>query len=103
MPVEFYPDQLEPSDQNAVIWRFMNIKKFANFMDGSELYFCRADLFHDESEGLPPENYLPAPNLHPLDVLDRRTIDDSIGCAAQFREAFYKRAKAEGGRADVGD
>jgi hypothetical protein len=67
----------------------MNMKKFADFIGTGELYFCRADLFHDESEGLPPENYFPSPNLHPLDVLDRKTIDDSIGCAAQFREAFY--------------
>ena len=70
-------------------WRFMNMKKFADFMDTGELFFCRADLFHDESEGLPPENYLPSPNFHPLDVLDRRKIEDSIGCVAQFREAFY--------------
>jgi hypothetical protein len=89
MPIESYPDQLGPSDQNAVIWRFMNMKKFADFVDNGELYFCRADLFHDDGEGLPPENYLPSPNLHPLDVRDRRTIDDSIGCLAQFREAFY--------------
>ncbi|HXZ13649.1 MAG TPA: hypothetical protein VEG64_14790 [Candidatus Sulfotelmatobacter sp.] len=89
MPIETYPDQLEPADQNAVIWRFMDMKKFTDLMDSGELYFCRADLFHDESEGLPPENYFPSPNLHPLDVRDRRTIDDSIGCVAQFREAFY--------------
>lgn len=89
MPIETYVDQIEPQNQDVVIWRFMNMKKCADFMDTGELYFCRADLFRDESEGLPPENYFPSPNLHPLDVLDRRTIDDSIGCAAQFREAFY--------------
>ncbi|HLW80710.1 MAG TPA: hypothetical protein VKS20_01585 [Candidatus Acidoferrales bacterium] len=89
MPVETYPDQLEPSDHNAVIWRFMDISKFTDLMGTGELYFCRADLFQDKSEGLPPENYLPSPDLHPLDIADRRKIDDSIGCVAQFREAFY--------------
>src|SRR5208283_1118595 len=89
MAIEAYPDQLEPQDHDAVIWRFMNMKKFADLMTTGELYFCRADLFHDKSEGLPPENYWPSPGLHPLDVLDRRKIDDSIGCVAQFREAFY--------------
>lgn len=89
MPIETYPDQLEPKNQDEVIWRFMNLEKFADLMDTGELYFCRADLFHDENEGLPPENYFPSPNLHALDVRDRPTIDDSIGCVAQFREAFY--------------
>jgi hypothetical protein len=89
MPIESYPDQLEPANQDGVIWRFMNMTKFADLMNTSELYFCRADLFEDKSEGLPPDNYFPFPNLHPLDVLDRRKIDDSIGCLAQFREAFY--------------
>lgn len=27
--------------------------------------------------------------LNPLDLLDRHKLDDSIGCAAQFREAFF--------------
>lgn len=89
MPIETYVDQIEPENQDVAIWRFMNLEKFTDLIDTRELYFCRADLFHDESEGLPPENYLPSPHLHPLDVLDRRTIDDSIGCVAQFREAFY--------------
>jgi hypothetical protein len=89
MTLETYIDQLEPKHQDVVIWRFMNMKKFADLIATSELYFCRADLFRDTSEGLPPENYWPSPDLHPLDVLDRREIDDSIGCVAQFREAFY--------------
>jgi len=89
MPVESYPDQLEPSDQDVVIWRFMSMRKFVDLMNTGELYFCRADLFEDKSEGLPPDNYYPFPNLHPLDVHDRRRIDDSVGCVAQFREAFY--------------
>ncbi|SRR6266446_113115 len=89
MPIESYPDQLEPENQDAVIWRFINMKKFRDLMTTSELYFCRADLFHDESEGLPPENYKPFPHLNPLDLHDRHQIDESIGNVAQFREAFY--------------
>lgn len=90
MPVETYVSQLEPESQEAVIWRFVNMKKFQDFMETSELYFCRADLFpQDESEGLPPENYKPFPHLNPLDLLDRRQIDDSIGNVAQDRESFY--------------
>lgn len=89
MPTEAYVDQIEPKDQETAIWRFMNLKKFRDLMTTSELYFCRADRFADESEGLPPEDYLPISGLNPLDLNDRRQIDDSIGCAAQFREAFY--------------
>ena len=89
MPIESYPDQLEPPNLDAVIWRFVNMTKFVDLISTGELYFCRADLFKDKSEGLPPDNYFPFPNMHPLDVVDRQKIDDSIGCLAQFREAFY--------------
>src|SRR6266851_4201967 len=90
MPIETYVGQLEPENRDAEIWRFVNMKKFRDFMDTQELYFCRADLFpQDETEGLPPENYKPFPHLNPLDLNDRRQIDDSIGNVAQFREAFY--------------
>lgn len=89
MPLESYTGQLEPQSQDAVIWRFLNMKKFRDFMETQELYFCRADLFKDESEGLPPENYKPFPNLNPLELNDRRQIDNSIGSVAQDREAFY--------------
>src|SRR6184192_3189683 len=89
MPLEAYVGQLEPEKQDAVIWRYVNMKKFRDFMKTQELYFCRADLFADKNEGLPPENYKPFPHLNPLDLRDRRQIDDSLGNVAQFREAFY--------------
>jgi len=89
MKVERYPDQLEPDKQDAAIWRFMNITKFRDLMTSRELYFCRADLFFDQSEGLPPEGYHPFPGLNPLDLHDKHKLDDSIGSIAQFREAFY--------------
>lgn len=89
MPVETYVGRLEPENQDAVIWRFVKMKKFRDCMETSELYFRRADLFpQDESEGLPPENYKPFPHLNPLDLRDRQQIDDSIGNVAQFRESF---------------
>ena len=42
----------------ATIWRFINMRKFRDLMETTEFYFCRADLFPDEREGLPPEEYL---------------------------------------------
>lgn len=89
MTLEVYPDQLEPEDQDAVIWRFMKLGRFRDLITTYELHFCRADLFCDKSEGLPPEEYTPVLALNPLDLWDRQKLDDSIGCAAQFREYFY--------------
>ncbi|MGA2967269.1 MAG: hypothetical protein ABSD64_13750 [Terriglobales bacterium] len=90
MAVEAYPDQLEPADQDAVIWRFMKMEKFHDLMDTNELYFCRADLFeNDKREGMPLEEYLPALQLNPLDVLDRQRLEHHIGSVAQDREGFY--------------
>lgn len=89
MSIETYPDQLEPQNQDAVIWRFINMRKFRDLMVTAELYFCRADLFPDEREGLPPEEYLATFGLNPYDVNDRRELLNHIGSDAQFREGFY--------------
>jgi hypothetical protein len=69
----------------------MNLEKFRDLMNTGELYFCRADRFHDndDREGLPPEEYLPKPGLNSLDVRDRQELDHAIGSVAQFREGFY--------------
>jgi hypothetical protein len=90
MPVETYPDQLEPENQAVVIWRFMRMDKFRDLIETSKLYFCRADKFNDEHEGLPPEKYLcSCLGLNPLLLSDRRTLDHDLGTLAQFREGFY--------------
>ena len=88
MLLETYIGQIEP-DADAAIWRFMNLKKFKDLIATQELYFCRADRFLDQTEGMPPEGHLPSPKLHPLDVRDRREIDALTGSIAQMREAFY--------------
>lgn len=89
MPIESYVGLLEPETENAVIWRFLDIRKFRDLMATSELHFCRADLLSDEREGLPPEEYLATFGLHPLDLDDRQELLNHIGSDAQFREGFY--------------
>lgn len=89
MAVEPYSDQIEPENLDVVIWRFMNRKKFEDLIATQELYFCRADRFLDQSEGLPPDGYHPYPDLNPLDLRDRQAIDNSNGVLAQAREGFY--------------
>lgn len=89
MPLETYPDQLEPHDLDVVIWRFVDGRKFRDLIQTGELYFCRADRFGDESEGLPPEEYLPALGLNPLDLNDRQRLDDLVGSVADGRADFY--------------
>ena len=74
MAVESYASQLEPENGDVAIGRFMNMHKFRDLMTTGELYFRRADLFEDENEGLPPEEYLPR-----LIGLDRH-----IGALAQY-------------------
>jgi hypothetical protein len=91
LAVETYPDQLEPEIQDALIWRFMEMWKFRDMMDTEELYFRRADRFdNDKNEGLPPEEYMSMVlGLNPLDLRDRRELNNHLGSDAQFREAFY--------------
>jgi hypothetical protein len=53
MPLEHYPQAgFELLDDRVPIWRFMKMKTFTRFIDLGSLYFCRADLFDDEHEGL---------------------------------------------------
>jgi hypothetical protein len=89
MPVEPYPTRLEVSD-DAVIWRFMDLRKFRDLMASEELYFRRADLFTDSSEGLPPEQYARRVlGLDPYDIKDQVSLNNHMGSLAQHRECYY--------------
>ena len=89
MPVVDYYSQKEPA-ADAVIWRFMDLRKFRDLMASEELYFCRADLFDDETEGLPPEQYVRRVlGLDPWDIHDRAKLNHHLGSLAQSREMHY--------------
>jgi hypothetical protein len=89
MPVKSYYSQKEPNS-DAVIWRFMDLRKFRDLMASEELYFRRADLFDDESEGLPHEQYVQRVlGLDPWDIKDRVSLNNHLGSLAQSREMHY--------------
>lgn len=89
MPVRPYWSQVEPA-KDSELWRFMDMRKFRDLMANEELYFRRADLYPDQSEGLPPETYaLRVLGLNPYDIDDRFTLNNHLGFIAQAREAFY--------------
>jgi hypothetical protein len=89
MPVLSYVNRLEPNEE-ATIWRFMDLRKFRDLMASEELYFRRADLFSDQSEGLPPEQYARRVlRLDPYDINDRVSLNNHLGFLAQNRESYY--------------
>jgi len=89
MPIMPYVNRLEPSE-DAVIWRFVDLRKFRDLMASEELYSRRADLFDDKSEGLPPEQYaMRVLGLDPYDVNDRVKLKNHLGFLAQNRESYY--------------
>jgi hypothetical protein len=89
MPIVPYVNRVEPSE-DALIWRFMDLRKFRDLMASEELYFRRADLFADKSEGLPPEKYArKVLGLDPYDVNDRVRLNDHLGSLAQNRESYH--------------
>src|SRR5438874_13795741 len=89
MPVKSYYSQKEPNS-DAVIWRFMDLRKFRDLMATEELYFRRADLFDDESEGLPPEQYVRRVlGLAPYDIKDEVALNNHLGSLAQTREMHF--------------
>ncbi len=89
MPIVPYANRLEPAE-DAVIWRYMNLRKFRDLMASEELYFRRADLFTDKSEGLPPDEYAARVlGLDPYDIRDRASLNNHLGSLAQHRESCY--------------
>jgi hypothetical protein len=89
MPVLPYYSQKEPPSE-SVIWRFLDLRKFRNLMANEELYFRRADLFNDQSEGLPPEQYARRVlGLTPYDVKDEVALNHHLGSLAQSREMYF--------------
>lgn len=91
MPAKLFTEGVEPADQDAPIWRFMNLRKFKDPFTTSELFFNRADRFpQDEQEGIPPEEYIiRARDLNPFDVKDRPELNNNLATLAQFRESMY--------------
>jgi hypothetical protein len=89
VPVVPYTTCEEP-DQDAVTWKFMDLRKFRDLMASEELYFRRADLFTDKSEGLPTEQYaMKVLRLDPYDIHDRVRLNQHLGSLAQHRESYY--------------
>lgn len=91
MPIEPYVNRLEPSD-DAVIWRFMDMRKFRNLMASEELYFRRADLLKgdDPNEGLPADDYVRSVlGLVRYDLNDELTLNNDQASNRQFSESFY--------------
>lgn len=89
MPVIPYYSQKEPN-LDAAVWRFMDLRKFRDLMASEELYFRRADLFDDGTEGVPPEEYVQRVlGLDPWDIRDRTKLNNHLGSLAQSREMHY--------------
>jgi hypothetical protein len=88
MPVQRFTDGIEPKDPDTPILRFMERWKFEHLLKG-RLYFRRADLFEDESEGLPLDEYWQTLNLDPHDLNDIQKRNYHLGFDAQIRQSYF--------------
>jgi hypothetical protein len=87
MPLEHYPQAgFELLDDRVPIWRFMKMSTFTRFVEPGSLYFRRADLFDDENEGLPLQEYVRevAANMGP-----GTTFEDTWENLKQDRQASF--------------
>jgi hypothetical protein len=85
--LEHYPQEnSQPESDDAEIWRFMPFDRFLELMETGELYFCRADKFEDEHEGLPTEEYARQVCTHMGPGYD---LDNSIGHLVQQKGAAF--------------
>ena len=60
MPYEPHANLIQPEDNNAYIWRFIDLPKFLDMLVTGSLYFTRGDMFDDPYEGMPPDEYMEA-------------------------------------------
>ncbi len=88
MPVQLFTDGIEPEDLETPILRFMELWKFQDLLTG-RLYFRRADLFEDESEGLPLDDYWETLNLNRYDLNDIQNRNYHLGFDAQIRQSYF--------------
>jgi hypothetical protein len=58
MPYERHGDITDPEDENAYIWRFIDLPKFLDMLTTRSLYFTRGDKFDDPYECMPPDEYM---------------------------------------------
>lgn len=88
MPTQLFTDGIEPEDLDTPILRFMERWKFEDLLTG-RMYFRRADLFEDESEGLPLDEYWQTLNLNRLDLKDIQIRYQHLGFDAQIRQSYF--------------
>ena len=89
MPVSALSALPDTTPPHSILWRFLDRNKFDNLLQTRELYFCRADRFKDDEEGIPPNSVLLRPGEHPLDIDVWCALKHQHGCYAQVREQFY--------------
>ncbi len=90
MAVQLSTDGIEPTDLDAPVWRFLDLRKCEDLFKTSELFFNRADRFpQDNQEGLAPEEYIPILRLRRYDLRDALELNHHIASLKQFRESFY--------------
>jgi hypothetical protein len=72
MPYQEHPVFVPPPDEEASVWRYMDLAKFVLLLEHRGLYFSRADLLGDPHEGA-----LPAANAAARDALVRESEEES--------------------------
>lgn len=91
MPLVPYDGQTEPDDE-AELWRFMDMDKFRDLMANQELYFRLTDLFKgdDPNEGLPKDDLVRGTmGLSKYALEDIRTLDHHQGSNRLHSECYY--------------
>lgn len=91
VPIESYINCVEPNE-DAEIWRLMDLCKFRDLMASEELYFRRLDLFKkdDVNEGLPSDEYVRSVRgLVRYDLNDELELNDDQASNRQFSESYF--------------
>ena len=86
-----HPAFPQPTNLNAVIWRYMAIEKFEWLVAERRLYMARADLLGDNHEGTTPPAELAGWRMaadQAKDEHQRRTIESNRAQLSEYAEVF---------------
>jgi hypothetical protein len=67
MPCTDHPVVQQPENQDALVWRYMDLPRFLSLLSSRTLYFARGDKFEDPYEGQLPDEVLGNIKSHNID------------------------------------
>lgn len=85
-----------PLEQNAILWRYLDLEKFKALLENKALFFCRADKFIDPFEGSLPKieaEYSIKEQRRNADLFEREFVEEQALKNISGLKRFHQKLK----------